>query len=140
MKKKHYYNWAKKAFEAIEKWNQKMHDLGGEQGEYWNDDLNCAHSDLSRILEDDGYDGYWGIFKDLENQDKSIEICDKRIDNLKKEIKALKNKKVHLIDEREKMIDRNNLDYKNIDKKFSFHEIKIVPDPTYNTPEYLPTK
>ena len=140
MKKKHYYNWAKKAFDAIEKWHTKMNDLGGEQGEYWNDDLNCAHSDLGRLLEDDGYDGYWGIFKELEEQDKNIETFDTRIKNLQRQIKELKKGKIELIKEKEEKIERNNLDYKNIDKKFGFTEIEIVPDTTYNTPAYLPTK
>ena len=107
-----------------------MYELGGEESDLWDDDLNCDHHDLERALEDDNYDrwGYdsKGYFKQLENQDTKIKNCDWKVDSLKDEIRNLqrkirdtKAKKSELELQRLKMIEEFDMDYKTIEDRLS---------------------
>ena len=93
MKAGHYFKWAEKSFKILDKFHSRMYDLGGEESDLWNDDLNCRQADLDRALDDDNYDrtGYWrqGYFWRLEATDSSIKACDPHIKRLQAEIKEL---------------------------------------------------
>ena len=93
MKAGHYFRWAEKSFEILNKFHSRMYELGGEESDLWSDDLNCRQADLDRALEDDNYDrtGYWrqGYFYRLEATDSSIQACDPHIKRLQAEIKEL---------------------------------------------------
>ena len=130
MKAGHYYRWAEKSFKILDKFHSRMYELGGEESDLWDDDLNCDHHDLERALEDDNYDkwGYdsLGYFKQLENKDTLIKNCDWKIDSLKDQIRDLqtkiretKSKKSQFESERLKMIQDFNMDYKTIEGRLS---------------------
>ena len=130
MKAGHYYKWAEKSFKILDKFHSRMYELGGEESDLWDDDLNCDHHDLERALEDDNYDkwGYdsLGYFKQLENKDTLIKNCDWKIDSLKDQIRDLqtkirdtKSKKSQFESERLKMIQDFNMDYKTIEDRLS---------------------
>ena len=130
MKAGHYYRWAEKSFKILDKFHSRMFELGGEDSDLWDDDLNCDHHDLERALEDDNYDkwGYdsLGYFKQLENKDTLIKNCDWKIDSLKDQIRDLqtkiretKSKKSQFETERLKMIQDFNMDYKTIEGRLS---------------------
>ena len=130
MKAGHYYKWAEKSFKILDKFHSRMYELGGEESDLWDDDLNCDHHDLERALEDDNYDkwGYdsLGYFKQLENKDTLIKNCDWKIDSLKDQIRDLqtkirdtKSKKSQFESERLKMIQDFNMDYKTIEGRLS---------------------
>ena len=130
MKAGHYYKWAEKSFKILDKFHSRMYELGGEESDLWDDDLNCDHHDLEMALEDDNYDkwGYDpnGYFKRLENQDTKIKNCDWKIDSLKDQIRDLqtkirdtKSKKSQFESERLKMIQDFNMDYKTIEGRLS---------------------
>ena len=130
MKAGHYYRWAEKSFKILDKFHSRMYELGGEESDLWDDDLNCDHHDLERALEDDNYDkwGYdsLGYFKQLENKDTLIKNCDWKIDSLKDQIRDLqtkirdtKSKKSQFKSERLKMIQDFNMDYKTIEGRLS---------------------
>ena len=105
-----------------------MYELGGEESDLWDDDLNCDHHDLEMALDDDNYDrlGYDsnGYFKKLEGQDTLIKNCDWKIDSFKDQIRDLKRrirneqfKKSQHQQERLKMIEDFNMDYKTIEDR-----------------------
>ena len=130
MKAGHYYRWAEKSFKILDKFHSRMYELGGEESDLWDDDLNCDHHDLERALEDDNYDkwGYdsLGYFKQLENKDTLIKNCDWKIDSLKDQIRDLqtkirdtKSKKSQFESERLKMIQDFNMDYKTLEDRLS---------------------
>ena len=130
MKAGHYYKWAEKSFKILDKFHSRMFELGGEESDLWNDELNCDHHDLERALEDDNYDkwGYdsLGYFKQLENKDTLIKNCDWKIDSLKDQIRDLqtkirdtKSKKSQFESERLKMIEDFDMDYKTIEDRLS---------------------
>ena len=130
MKAGHYYRWAEKSFKILDKFHSRMYELGGEESDLWDDDLNCDHHDLERALEDDNYDkwGYdsLGYFKQLENKDTLIKNCDWKIDSLKDQIRDLqtkirntKSKKSQLESEKLEMIKDFNMDYKTIEDRLS---------------------
>mgnify|MGYP001206109052 FL=1 len=130
MKAGHYYKWAEKSFKILDKFHSRMYELGGEESDLWDDDLNCDHHDLERALEDDNYDkwGYdsLGYFKQLENKDTLIKNCDWKIDSLKDQIRDLqtkirdtKSKKSQLELQRLKMIEEFDMDYKTIEDRLS---------------------
>ena len=130
MKAGHYYKWAEKSFKILDKFHSRMYELGGEESDLWNDELNCDHHDLERALEDDNYDKWGddslGYFKQLENKDTLIKNCDWKIDSLKDQIRDLqtkirdtKSKKSQFESERLKMIQDFNMDYKTIEGRLS---------------------
>lgn len=130
MKAGHYLKWAEKSFKILNKFHSRMFELGGEESDLWNDDLNCRFYDLERSLDDDNYDrlGYDrnGYFYQLEKTDERIEDCDHlvlyyldEIKNLKDKIKRTKEKKIELQKCREKMIVDFDMDYKTIEKRLS---------------------
>lgn len=130
MKAGHYLKWAEKSFKILNKFHSRMFELGGEESDLWNDDLNCRFYDLERSLDDDNYDrlGYDrnGYFYQLQKTDERIEGCDHQvlyyldeIRNLKDKIKRTKEKKVELQKCREKMIVDFDMDYKTIEKRLS---------------------
>ena len=141
MKAGHYYKWAEKSFKILDKFHSRMYELGGEESDLWNDDLNCDHHDLERALEDDNYDkwGYdsLGYFKQLENKDTLIKNCDWKIDSLKDQIRDLqtkirdtKSKKSQFESERLKMIQDFNMDYKTIEGRLSTRYPEFVEKST----------
>jgi len=130
MKAGHYYAWAKKSFAILDKFHTKMYELweGSNETEHWDDDLNCRHHDLERALEDDNYDrtGYWkqGYFYKLEAQDTFIKNCEWKIDSYKDQIRDLqrrirneKSLKSKHQEERLKMIQDFDMDYKTIEQR-----------------------
>lgn len=130
MKAGHYYKWAEKSFKILDKFHSRMYELGGEESDLWDDDLNCDHHDLERSLDDDNYDrlGYDsnGYFKKLEGQDTLIKNCDWKIDSFKDQIRDLKRrirneqfKKSQHQQERLKMIQDFNMDYKTIEARLT---------------------
>jgi len=130
MKAGHYLKWAEKAFPILGKFHSKMFELGGEESDLWNDDLNSRFYDLERSLDDDNYDGWGydrkGYFKQLEQMDNKISACDDQvkyyldeIKNLKEQIKKTKERKEIRKTEREKMIVEFDMDYKTIEKRLS---------------------
>ena len=130
MKAGHYYKWAEKSFKILDKFHSRMYELGGEESDLWDDDLNCDHHDLERALEDDNYDkwGYdsLGYFKQLENKDSFIKNCEWKIDSYKDQIRDLqrrirneKSLKSKHQEERLKMIQDFNMDYKTIEDRLS---------------------
>ena len=130
MKAGHYYRWAEKSFKILDKFHSRMYELGGEESDLWDDDLNCDHHDLERALEDDNYDkwGYdsLGYFKTLENKDSFIQNCEWKIDSYKDQIRDLqrrirneKSLKSKHQEERLKMIQDFNMDYKTIEGRLS---------------------
>ena len=130
MKAGHYYKWAEKSFKILDKFHSRMYELGGEESDLWDDDLNCDHHDLERALEDDNYDkwGYdsLGYFKQLENKDSFIKNCEWKIDSYKDQIRDLqrrirneKSLKSKHQEERLKMIQDFNMDYKTIEGRLS---------------------
>ena len=130
MKAGHYYKWAEKSFKILDKFHSRMYELGGEESDLWDDDLNCDHHDLERALEDDNYDkwGYdsQGYFKQLERMDNKISACDDEINYLVDEIKRLKNEINKTKDRKDqrknlrlKMIQDFNMDYKTIEGRLS---------------------
>ena len=135
MKAGHYYRWAEKSFKILDKFHSRMYELGGEESDLWDDDLNCDHHDLERALEDDNYDkwGYdsQGYFKQLENKDSFIKNCEWKIDSYKDQIRDLqrrirneKSLKSKHQEERLKMIQDFNMDYKTIEGRLS----KLYPE------------
>ena len=138
MKAGHYLKWAEKAFLILEKFHSRMFELGGEESDLWNDDLNCRFYDLERSLDDDNYDGWGydskGYFKQLEHKDESIKGCDDQvkyyldeIKNLKDKIKRTKERKENLKTEREKMILEFDMDYKTIENRLSQEFPEFIP-------------
>jgi len=130
MKAGHYYKWAEKSFKILDKFHSRMYELGGEESDLWDDDLNCDHHDLERALQDDNYDkwGYdsLGYFKQLENKDSFIKNCEWKIDSYKDQIRDLqrrirneKSLKSKHQEERLKMIENFNMDYKTIEGRLS---------------------
>tara|TARA_R100001509_G_scaffold156846_1_gene120465 strand:+ start:516 stop:944 length:429 start_codon:yes stop_codon:yes gene_type:complete len=130
MKAGHYLKWAEKAFPILNKFHSRMFELGGEESDLWNDDLNCRFYDLERSLDDDNYDGWGydrnGYFYQLQKTDERIEGCDDQVNyyldeikNLKDKIKRTKEKKIELQKCREKMIVDFDMDYKTIEKRLS---------------------
>ncbi len=130
MKAGHYYKWAEKSFKILDKFHSRMYELGGEESDLWNDDLNCNHHDLERALEDDNYDrwGYdsKGYFKQLENQDTKIKNCDWNIESYKEQIKLLnksikaeKLRQSRMKHERLQMIEEFDMDYKTIESRLT---------------------
>ena len=130
MKAGPYLKWAEKSFKILNKFHSRMFELGGEESDLWNDDLNCRFYDLERSLVDDNYDGWGydreGYFHQLQSKDESILSCDDRIKyyldeikNLKDKIKRTKERKENLKTEREKMILDFDMDYKTIEKRLS---------------------
>ena len=115
-----------------------MYDLGGEESDLWNDDLNCRQADLNRALEDDNYDrtGYWrqGYFYRLEATDSSIKACDPHIKKLQAEIKELQRqvkqtraRKESLKKHRLDMIKDFDMDYKTIYKRLCEEFPEFIP-------------
>ena len=138
MKAGHYFKWAEKSFKILDKFHSRMYDLGGEESDLWNDDLNCRQADLNRALEDDNYDrtGYWrqGYFYRLEATDSSIKACDPHIKRLQAEIKELQRQvkqtrarkeslKTHRLD----MIKEFDMDYKTIYKRLCEEFPEFIP-------------
>jgi len=130
MKAGHYLKWAEKAHKILNKFHSRMFELGGEESEYWSDDLNCRYYDLERSLNDDNYDGWGydrnGYFYQLEKTDDRIKGCDHQVQyfldeikNLKDRIKKTKEKKVELQKCRDKMIVDFDMDYKTIEARLS---------------------
>ena len=138
MKAGHYFKWAEKSFKILDKFHSRMYDLGGEESDLWNDDLNCRQADLNRALEDDNYvrTGYWrqGYFYRLEATDSSIKACDPHIKRLQAEIKELQRQvkqtrarkeshKKHRLD----MIKDFDMDYKTIYKRLCEEFPEFIP-------------
>ena len=130
MKAGHYHKWAEKAFAILDKFHSRMYELGGEESKFWDDDLNCRHSDLDRALDDDNYDrlGYDsnGYFMRLQKQDAKIHTCDWTIEEYQEQIKELRNrikkqkeKKEDLKKQRLQMIKDFDMDYKTIEARLS---------------------
>ena len=106
-----------------------MFELGGEESEYWSDDLNCRYYDLERSLDDDNYDGWGydrnGYFYQLEKTDDRIKGCDHqveyfllRLETLKTESKGPKKRKLNYKNVGKKMIVDFDMDYKTIEKDY----------------------
>ena len=138
MKAGHYFKWAEKSFKILDKFHSRMYDLGGEESDLWNDDLNCRQADLNRALEDDNYDrtGYWrqGNFYRLEATDSSIKACDPHIKRLQAEIKELQRqvkqtraRKESLKKHRLDMIKEFDMDYKTIYKRLCEEFPEFIP-------------
>ena len=138
MKAGHYFKWAEKSFKILDKFHSRMYDLGGEESDLWNDDLNCRQADLNRALEDDNYDrtGYWrqGYFYRLEATDSSIKACDPHIKRLQAEIKELQRqvkqtraRKESLKKHRLDMIKEFDMDYKTIYKRLCEEFPEFIP-------------
>ena len=138
MKAGHYFKWAEKSFKILDKFHSRMYDLGGEESDLWNDDLNCRQADLNRALEDDNYDrtGYWrqGYFWRLEATDSSIKACDPHIKKLQAEIKELQRqvkqtraRKESLKKHRLDMIKDFDMDYKTIYKRLCEEFPEFIP-------------
>ena len=138
MKAGHYFKWAKKSFEILNKFHSRMYELGGEESDLWSDDLNCRQADLDRALEDDNYDrtGYWrqGYFYRLEATDSSIKACDPHIKRLQAEIKELQRqvkqtraRKESLKNHRLDMIKDFDMDYKTIYKRLCEEFPEFIP-------------
>ena len=138
MKAGHYFKWAKKSFEILNKFHSRMYELGGEESDLWSDDLNCRQADLDRALEDDNYDrtGYWrqGYFYRLEATDSSIKACDPHIKRLQAEIKELQRqvkqtraRKESLKKHRLDMIKDFDMDYKTIYKRLCEEFPEFIP-------------
>ena len=138
MKAGHYFKWAKKSFEILNKFHSRMYELGGEESDLWSDDLNCSQADLDRAVEDDNYDrtGYWrqGYFYRLEATDSSIKACDPHIKRLQAEIKELQRqvkqtraRKESLKKHRLDMIKDFDMDYKTIYKRLCEEFPEFIP-------------
>ena len=138
MKAGHYFKWAEKSFKILDKFHSRMYDLGGEESDLWNDDLNCRQADLNRALEDDNYDrtGYWrqGYFYRLEATDSSIKACDPHIKRLQAEIKELQRqvkqtraRKESLKKHRLDIIKDFDMDYKTIYKRLCEEFPEFIP-------------
>jgi|TARA_B100001989_G_C24128054_1_gene264166 hypothetical protein len=138
MKAGHYFRWAEKSFEILNKFHSRMYELGGEESDLWSDDLNCRQADLDRALEDDNYDrtGYWrqGYFYRLEATDSSIQACDPHIKRLQAEIKELQRqvkqtraRKESLKKHRLDMIKEFDMDYKTIYKRLCEEFPEFIP-------------
>tara|TARA_R100001086_G_C11728621_1_gene229023 strand:- start:227 stop:649 length:423 start_codon:yes stop_codon:yes gene_type:complete len=138
MKAGHYFKWAEKSFEILNKFHSRMYELGGEESDLWSDDLNCRQADLDRALEDDNYDrtGYWrqGYFYRLEATDSSIKACDPHIKRLQAEIKELQRqvkqtraRKESLKKHRLDMIKDFDMDYKTIYKRLCEEFPEFIP-------------
>ena len=138
MKAGHYFKWAEKSFKILDKFHSRMYDLGGEESDLWNDDLNCRQADVNRALEDDNYDrtGYWrqGYFWRLEATDSSIKACDPHIKKLQAEIKELQRqvkqtraRKESLKKHRLDMIKEFDMDYKTIYKRLCEEFPEFIP-------------
>ena len=123
MKAGHYLNRAEKAYEILNKFHTKMFELGGEECEYWCDELNHWERILRQAI-------IWGKdseeFQILEKQDKKIHSCNyyikdyqNQINYLKTQIKKTKQHKVNLVKEKEDLLVEFNLDHKNIEKRLS---------------------
>ena len=123
MKAGHYLNRAEKAYEILNKFHTKMFELGGEESEYWCDELNHWERILRQAIT-------WGKdseeFTILEQQDDKIDSCDgyikdyqKQINYLKTLIKKTKQRKVDLLKEKEDLLIEFNVDHKNIEKRLS---------------------
>ena len=123
MKAGHYLNRAEKAYEILNKFHTKMFELGGEESEYWCDELNHWERILRQAIT-------WGKdseeFTILEQQDDKIDSCDgyikdyqKQINYLKTLIQKTKQRKVDLIKEKEDLLVEFNVDHKNIEKRLS---------------------
>ncbi len=133
MKRGHYLNQARKAFEILNKFHTKMFDLGGEESEYWSDDFNCDESYLRRILEgpmgkDDEH------FVKLEVYDINIKLCDhdieyyrEQIKNLRKKIKWQQDRKNKLQKEKNECLVEWNMDYKTIEKRLTKQYPEFAP-------------
>ena len=78
MKAGHYLKWAEKSFKILNKFHSRMFELGGEESDLWNDDLNCRFYDLERSLDDDNYDrlGYDrnGYFYQLQKLMNALKV------------------------------------------------------------------
>ena len=123
MKAGHYLNRAEKAYEILNKFHTKMFELGGEESEYWCDELNHWERVLRQAIE-------WGKdseeFQILEKQDKKINDFNEFIKDYQDQIKYLKNlikktkqEKADLIKEKEDLLVEFNVDHKNIEKRLS---------------------
>ena len=123
MKAGHYYNQALKAHEILSKYHTKMFDLGGEESEHWNDDLNHYERVLRDSLE-------WGkedeLFTEAANFDTRLSRVDDHIKEylsdiryLKGRIKELKATKERVQQEKKDYLIENNMDYKTIDKRLA---------------------
>ena len=93
MKRGHYLNQARKAFEILDKFHTKMFDLGGEESEHWSDDFNGDESYLRRILEGpmgkDHLNMDINIFELNINEGKEVSIKPKVINQHTKRIWGL---------------------------------------------------
>ena len=123
MKAGHYLNRAEKAYEILNKFHTKMFELGGEECEYWCDELNHWERILRQAIT-------WGKdsqeFIDLEKQDAKIHASNCYIEDYKEQIKYLKERlkwqkqrSADLIKEKEKLLIEYNIDYKTIEKRLT---------------------
>ena len=145
MKAGHYYNQAEKAYEILHKYHTKMFDLGGEESDFWNDDLNHYERVLRDSLD-------WGkedeLFTEAANFDTRLSRVDDHIKEylsdiryLKSRIKELKATKERVQQEKKDYLVENNMDYKTIDKRLATEYPEFVEESKVKTleGEFIPT-
>jgi|9_EtaG_2_1085328.scaffolds.fasta_scaffold119460_1 septal ring factor EnvC (AmiA/AmiB activator) len=144
MKAGHYYNQAEKAYKILHKYHTKMFDLGGEESDFWNDDLNHYERVLRDSLD-------WGkedeLFTEAANFDTRLSRVDDHIKEylsdiryLKGRIKELKATKERVQQEKKDYLVENNMDYKTIDKRLATEYPEFVEETKVETQEgkFLP--
>lgn len=123
MKAGHYLNRAEKAYEILNKFHTKMFELGGEECEYWCDELNHWERVLRQAIT-------WGKdseeFQILEKQDSKIHTSNSYIKDYEEQIKYLKERlkwqkkrSAELIKEKDELLIEFNVDNKNIEKRLT---------------------
>jgi len=132
MKAGHYVNWGLKALEILQKFHSNMyHENGEPNDEIWNDDLNGDERILDQVTT-------WGkdevTFEEAAKYDDKLkynsDLIKEYLDDIKmcrQRIKKLKQKKLEIINDKQKYLEENNLDYKTIEKRLTDMYPELAP-------------